>query len=62
MRILIAGASGHVGGRLAAVLAERGEDPTLLARDPGRPRLHALECKTNGIDPCPTWPQLDPGS
>lgn len=35
MRILIVGASGYVGGRLAALLAERGEDLVLLARDPG---------------------------
>ncbi len=35
MRILIVGASGYVGGRLAALLAVRGEDLTLLTRDPG---------------------------
>jgi len=35
MNILIVGASGYVGGRLAALLAERGEDLVLLARDPG---------------------------
>ncbi len=34
MRILIVGASGYVGGRLATLLAERGEDLVLLSRNP----------------------------
>ena len=34
MRILIIGASGYIGGRLAPLLADRGHDLTLMARDP----------------------------
>ncbi len=34
-RILIAGASGYIGGRLVPVLAQRGDDLTLIGRDPG---------------------------
>ncbi len=34
MRILIVGASGYVGGRLATLLADRREDVILLSRDP----------------------------
>ena len=34
MRILIVGASGYVGGRLAALFAGRGEDMVLLSRNP----------------------------
>jgi uncharacterized protein YbjT (DUF2867 family) len=33
-RILIAGASGYIGGRLVPVLARRGDDLTLIGRDP----------------------------
>jgi uncharacterized protein YbjT (DUF2867 family) len=33
-RILIAGASGYIGGRLVPVLAGRGDDLTLIGRDP----------------------------
>lgn len=38
MRILIVGASGYIGGRLVPLLAERGHELTLMARDP-RPLL-----------------------
>jgi uncharacterized protein YbjT (DUF2867 family) len=34
MRILVVGASGYIGGRLVPLLAERGHELTLLARDP----------------------------
>jgi uncharacterized protein YbjT (DUF2867 family) len=34
-RILIAGASGYIGGRVVPVLAQRGDDLTLIGRDPG---------------------------
>jgi len=34
MRILVVGASGYIGGRLVPLLAARGHDLTLLARDP----------------------------
>jgi uncharacterized protein YbjT (DUF2867 family) len=34
MRILIVGASGYIGSRLARVLQERGHDLTLMSRDP----------------------------
>ncbi|MEO8207960.1 MAG: SDR family oxidoreductase [Chloroflexota bacterium] len=37
MRILLVGASGYIGGRLAALLAARGEDLVLMSRD-----AHAL--------------------
>jgi uncharacterized protein YbjT (DUF2867 family) len=34
VRILVVGASGYIGGRLVPLLAERGHELTLLARDP----------------------------
>jgi len=42
--ILITGASGHVGGRTAAILADHGRRLRLMARDPARlPRLEGAE-------------------
>src|ERR1700722_10497655 len=38
MRIAITGATGLIGRRVVAALRERGDDVTVLSRDPGRAR------------------------
>jgi uncharacterized protein YbjT (DUF2867 family) len=56
MHILVVGASGYLGGRLVPLLAERGHELTLLARDPRPLAARFPDARVVGAD------LLDPGT
>jgi len=56
MHVLVVGASGYLGGRLVPLLAERGHELTLLARDPRPLAARFPDARVVGAD------LLDPGS